>query len=109
MAFDLDRFYKDDYAKFYIPPETGMDIFGMGTAEKLLLSLSVLQRIGVKCDNLLEGARNSLAAAYVKERGSPGAAETGAEAVKVADILVERFEKRLNTTLDAAMGEQRSR
>jgi hypothetical protein len=109
MIFDLDRFYKEDYNKFYIRPEPGMDIDGLGTAEELLISLSVLQRMGVKCDDLLEGARNTLAAAYVKERGSPGVAETGAEAVKVADILVERFEKRLNAALDAAMGEQRSR
>jgi len=78
-----------------------MDISGLGTAEELLIALSVLQRLGVKCDDLLEGARSTLAAAYVKEKGAKG--------VKSADILAQRFEKRLNAALDTAMGEQRSR
>lgn len=101
MAFDLDSFYKYDYSKFHIPSQNNLNHDELQSAELNLISVSVLQRMGVKCDALLRIARTSLAVEYMKGGNADG--------VKSADALAEKFERQLNAALDAAMGEQRSR
>lgn len=101
MAFDLDGFYKYDYVKFHIPSKNNLNHDELQSAELNLISVSVLQRMGVKCDTLLSGVRTGLAVEYMKGGNADG--------VNSADALSEKFERQLNAALDAAMGEQRSR